>query len=383
MRPQRKELPLTENDSRPWIPVCSALVDGNEARYLKECIDTSWVSSSGPFVKRFEADFAAHVGTRHAATASSGTAALHLALLALGVGPGDEVIVPALTMIASANAVHYTGATAVVVDVDPETANLSVDTVAPAITPRTKAVMAVHLYGLPAPMTELQALCAQHHLALVEDAAEAIGTTWEGRPAGSWSDIAAFSFFANKVITTGEGGMVTTTSDALFARIQRFKDQWFVPERRFFHPEVGFNYRMSNLQAAVGVAQLERVEEFVAARLAVAKGYRERLGGVGGLELPADDYRGGRNSHWMYAIRLTEDSGKAAVTLAAHLREHGIDSRGFFVPLNQQPAFAQGAATCPVAASFSRRGLLLPTGPTLASVDQDRVADALVAFLRS
>ncbi len=372
---------MSKNASQPWIPVCSALVDGNEARYLKECIDTSWVSSSGPFVKRFEADFAAHVETRFAATASSGTAALHLALLALGIGPGDEVIVPALTMIASANAVHYTGATAVVVDVEPGTGNLSARTVTPAITPRTRAVMAVHLYGLPAPMTELQALCAERNLALVEDAAEAIGTTWAGKPAGAWSDVAAFSFFANKVITTGEGGMVTTNSQEVFDRIQRYKDQWFVPEQRFFHPEVGFNYRMSNLQAAVGVAQLERVEQFIGARLAVAAGYRERLAGVGGLELPADDYRGGINSHWMYALRLTEDSGREAAQLAGHLRDKGIDSRGFFVPLSQQPVYAKDAVACPAAESLSRRGLLLPTGPTLTPANQDRVTDAIRAFL--
>ncbi len=215
---------MKDSSNQPWIPVCSARVDGNEARYLQECIDTAWISSSGPFVKRFEKEFAEHVGTAHAVTASSGTAALHLAMLALDVGPGDEVIVPALTMIASANSVHYTGARVVVCDVDPRTGNLSAETVAARLTDRTRAVMAVHLYGLPAPMDELHTLCRDRGIALIEDAAEAIGTTWKGRRAGALADIAAFSFFANKVIATGEGGMVTTDSDALAERVRRFKD---------------------------------------------------------------------------------------------------------------------------------------------------------------
>lgn len=371
---------MSDHPRLPFIPVCSATFDGNELAYLTECIETGWVSSSGAFVKKFEEAFAAEVGVGHAITASSGTSALHLALLALGVGPGDEVIIPALTMIATGNAVLYTGATPVIVDVDRRTGNIDPAAVKRAITGRTRAVFAVHLYGLPCPMDALSEICSEHGLALLEDAAEAIGTTYAGKKAGGLGLGGCFSFFANKAITTGEGGMVTTNDDDFAHRVRRFKDQWFIPEKRFFHPQVGYNYRMSNLQAAVGLAQLERVETLVKARQTVAARYNRLLEGFSHLDTPLDAFEGGANSHWMYAVSLTSEEDGLRDRLAAYLKTEGIDSRGYFYPMNEQPAFQEFEADCPAAASLSSRGLLLPTGPTLSEEQQERITARIRSF---
>lgn len=371
---------MSTSGNPPFIPVCSATFDGNEVAYLTRCIESGWVSSSGPFVKEFEERFAAVVGVSHAVTASSGTAALHLALLGLDIGPGDEVVVPALTMIATGNAVLYTGATPVVVDVDPATGNLDPDAVRRAVTPRTRAVFAVHLYGLPCAMKALGDLCEEHGVALLEDAAEAIGTDYGGRPAGGLGLAGCFSFFANKVITTGEGGMVVTDDEALAYRFRRYKDQWFVPDKRFLHPFVGYNYRMSNLQAAVGLAQLERLEELVAARRAVASRYNRMLEGFEHLATPADSFEGGTNSHWMYAVTLASGEEGLRDRLGVWLRSRGVDTRDFFHPLNRQPAFESHSRPCPNAESLSTRGLLLPTGPTLTPEQQERVVSEIRAF---
>jgi perosamine synthetase len=369
---------MGDQEKKRKIPVCSTTMDGNEGRYLKECVDTNWVSSSGPFVKRFEAAFAQLVKVPHAVTTSSGTGALHMALEALELKAGDEVIVPALTMIASGNTIRYTGATPVIVDVNPETGNICPSQVEAAFTPRTRAVMVVHLYGLPCDMEPLLEMCRARGVAVVEDAAEAIGTTApDGRPAGGLGDLGAFSFFANKVITAGEGGMVVCRDEELARKVRLLKDQWFVPEPRFYHPRMGFNYRMSNLQAAVGLAQLEQVEQLVQARINVATRYRELLQELPWLELPADFFKGGKNSHWMYAVRLTPDAPCTREFLASRMREDGIDTRDFFIPLNLQPAFNDVSRPCPVAESMGKRGLLLPTGAVLTAEDQQRVADSI------
>ena len=371
---------MKQKSPEPFLPVCSATFTGNEGRYLQECIDTGWVSSSGAFVKKFEAEFAAWIGVKHAVTSSSGTSALHMALEGLGIGPGDEVIVPSLTMIASGNSIIYAGAQPVVVDVDPVTGNIDPAAVEKAITPRTRAVMVVHLYGLPCAMEALHEICDGRGIPIVEDAAEAIGTTYGGKRAGALGKAGCFSFFANKVLTTGEGGMVVTDDEELAFKARKYKDQWFIPERRFFHPRIGHSYRMSNLQAAVGVAQLERVDELIQARLDVAGAYHELLAGVPWLELPVDSFQGGLNSHWMYAVRLTGEAAGCRDALAAHLRARNIDSRGVFFPLEAQPVFADQPA-CSVAADLSRRGLLLPTGPAITPTDLERVAAAIRSFV--
>ncbi|MBM4356181.1 MAG: DegT/DnrJ/EryC1/StrS family aminotransferase, partial [Deltaproteobacteria bacterium] len=346
-------------------------------------------------------------GTRFCAVCSSGTGALHLALAALGIGPGDEVIVPALTMIASGNAVLYTGATPVIADVDAVTGNLDPAEVQRLLSPRTRAVMVVHLYGLPCDMNAIRAACDPVGIPVIEDAAEAIGTTWGAGRAGALGKAGCFSFFANKAITTGEGGAVVTDDPELDRRVRGFRDQWFVPGRRFFHPDTGFNYRMSNLQAAVGVAQLERVGELVEARCQVARIYGELLGGHPDLVLPPDSWPPedgsapaaarssvtpapgertcpvGLNSHWMYALRLAGRHADRAEELAVHLKSSNIETRLFFVPLDEQPAFAPFGTRCPVSRSLSRSGILLPTGPLITPAQQARVAEAVKAFLQS
>jgi len=332
-------------------------------------------------VKRFEELFAQKTSTKFAVTSSSGTSALHLALLSQGVRQGDEVIIPSLTMIATGNAVLYTGATPVIVDVDPTTGNIDPAAIEERITDRTRAVIVVHLYGLPCAMRRINEICALYGVPVIEDAAEAIGTTYAGRPAGSLGTTGCFSFFANKVITSGEGGMLVTDFADVAEKARSFKDQYFVPERRFYHPQVGFNYRMSNLQAAVGLAQLERVETLAVARSRVANIYGELFRWEEEVELPLDNFEGGRNSHWMYALRLRDGRGGRRDRLAEFLRSNGIDTRGFFYPMHRQPAFSRFQARCPVSDDLAQRGLLLPTGPTITPDDQVYVAEKVREFL--
>ncbi len=369
-------------DTPPFIPICSVDLSGRELEYVTSCIKDGWISASGPFVAEFEKRFRDHLALPVAVACNTGTAALHLALKALDIGPGDEVIVPALTMIATGNAVHYCGATPVIADVDGVSGNITADTIEPLVTSRTRAIVVVHLYGWPCDMEPILALARRHNLAVVEDAAEAIGTTTGGQPAGTLGDLGCFSFFANKVVTTGEGGMVVSRRLDLEERLRRLRDQWFVPERRFYHPEVGFNYRMTNLQAAVGVAQMERIDDLIEKRIEIARSYRDALGDEPSLVWPETDPPAGRNSHWMAAVRV-QDGGRTGLRgkLADFLRAEGVDSRDFFHPLHLQPAFAQGGFEAPVAEELGATGLLLPTGPTLTMDQQARVIDALRSSL--
>jgi perosamine synthetase len=357
------------------LRVCEPLLDGSERAYVQECLDTNWISSAGPFVRRFEAAFAAAVGCRHGVACSSGTTALHLALAAAGVGEGDEVVLPAFTMVATANAVMYLGATPVLVDSDPRTGNLDVEAVAAAITPRTRALLPVHIYGHPADMDPLRELAAAHGLALIEDAAEAHGATYRGRPAGALGDAAAFSFFANKVITTGEGGMVTTDDDALAARARELRDLSFSAERHFWHRSVAFNYRMTSLQAAIGLAQTERLQELVERRRRTARRYEAALADVPGLQLPTE-LEGVRSVFWMYALRVRDDFGCSRDELRGRLAARGIETRTFFVPIHIQPAYYARFAgrRHPVAEELCRTGLYLPSGPGLSAGDVAYVA---------
>ncbi|HHY55465.1 MAG TPA: DegT/DnrJ/EryC1/StrS family aminotransferase, partial [Chloroflexi bacterium] len=275
----------TQESARPpdFIPVYTPLLNGREEKYLLDAVRSGWISSLGAYVTRFEEAFARFCGVRHAISVSNGTVAIHLALHALGIGPGDEVIVPSLTFVATANAVHYTGATPVFADVDPVTWCLDPADVRRRLTSRTRAVIPVHLYGHPAPMPDLQALAAEHDLLVIEDAAEAHGAAIVGRRVGGWGRIGAFSFYANKIITTGEGGMLTTDDDALAARCRMLRDHAMPPQRRYWHDEVGFNYRMTNLQAAVGVAQMERIDSFIRRKREIAARYREELADIPGI----------------------------------------------------------------------------------------------------
>jgi perosamine synthetase len=357
------------------LPVCETRLDGNELAYLTECIRSNWISSRGPFVERFEEAFSSAVGCRFGVACSSGTTALHLALAALGLEKGDEVILPTFTMIATANAVAYTGATPVLVDADPVTWNLDLSQVEAEIGPRTRAIIAVHTYGRPVAMGEVREIARRHGLVVIEDAAEAHGAKDHNQPAGSLGDIATFSFYGNKIITTGEGGMVTTNDEKLAARTRRLRDHGFSPERHFWHSSIAFNYRMTNLQAAVGLAQTERFELLVEARRRNARLYRDRLAGIPGLTLPGED-RDSRNVYWMFGLLVEDDFGQTRDELRSALAARGIETRTFFIPVHLQPVFQHLAAAreFPVAEMLCRKGMYLPSGPTLTPQDIDRVA---------
>jgi perosamine synthetase len=359
------------------IPVCSPSLAGNELAYVQDCLQSTWISSNGPYIERFEAMFAAFCDTGHAVACCNGTAALHLALLAAGVGDGDEVVVPALSYVACANAVVACGATPVLADADRTSWNLDPDAAAAALTPRTRAILAVHLYGHPADMDALRAIADRHGVRLVEDAAEAHGARYRGRIAGSLGDVAAFSFYGNKILTTGEGGMVVTDDRDLAAHARLLRGQGQDPERRYWHVVRGFNYRMTNVAAAIGVAQLERAEHHLGRRRDVARCYREALAGVDGIEL-APQAVWAQSAHWMVCVRLAApDADRDAVM--RRLAERGIETRPFFFPLHELPAYADrgSAGSFPVAEDLGARGLCLPTYAALDEASIERVALAL------
>jgi len=353
-------------------PVAETRLDGNERKYLNECIDTNWISSKGPFVRRFERAFAPHAGCEYAVACANGTVSLHLSLAALGLVRGDEVIVPAFTMIATANAVHYTGATVVLADAEPVHGTLDPDAVEAAITPRTRAIVAVHIYGHPAAMHRLSAIAHARNIELVEDAAEAHGAEIGGARVGGCGRAAIFSFYANKIVTSGEGGMVTTNDAALERVVRRLRDHAFDPTRHFWHEYLGFNYRMTNLQAAVGLAQTELLDAKVAARRKLREFYDARLREIPGLALPAEA-GGMRSVFWMYAVRVGPAFGMSRNELRRQLAARGIETRNFFVPIHAQPVYFDQfrGRRFPVAEELCRTGLYLPTAEALGERDTD------------
>jgi perosamine synthetase len=360
------------------IPVASARLAGNELRYVTECVRSGWISSAGAFVKRFESAFAQAAGCSYGVACTSGTTALHLALASAGIGPGDEVIVPAFTMIASANAVGYVGATPVLVDTDERTWNLDLELVRDLIGPRTRAILIVHTYGRLVDTDALGRLAQDNGLAVIEDAAEAHGAEFRGRRAGSLGTVAAFSFYGNKILTTGEGGMVTTNDPAIAAVARELRDHAFSPDRHFWHRYRGYNYRMTNLQAAVGLAQLERLDDLVDRRNRTDRLYREALEQTPGLEL-APVEAGSRDAHWMFGALVGPDFGITRDELRRRLADCGIETRTFFVPIHLQPAYrkSQGGRRFPVAERLGRDGLYLPSGPEIGEREVARVSKAI------
>lgn len=362
------------------IPVCEPSLNGNEERYVREALKTSWISSVGEYVDRFERVFARKVSrTKYAFAVNSGTSALHVALLSLGIGPGDEVIVPAFTMVATINAVLYCGATPVLVDSDPTTWNMDPIAVEAAVTKRTKAIVPVHIYGLPADMKRIGAIARKHGLRVVEDSAEALGAEVSGKRAGSFGDVSAFSLYANKTITTGEGGMVVTDSPDIARRIELIRRHAFSTERHFWHTMVGYSYCMTNMQAAVGCAQVERFDALVAAKRKHAALYGTLLGGIPGITLPVEP-KGFRNVFWMYGILVDKDAyGIDKNVLRERLAAKGIETRSFFVPMHFQPVhYARyKGLRFPVAERLCRDGLYLPSSAVLSDADIRFVADTV------
>lgn len=367
------------------IPIAEPKLGGKELEYVTECVTTNWISSQGAFVRRFEADFAKLLGVPHALAVSNGTVALHLALAAYGVGPGDEVIVPDLTFAATINAVLYTGATPVLVDVAGDTWNLDPAALSDAITPRTKAIMPVHLYGQPAEMDPILAIARKHGLIVVEDAAEAVGATHKGVPCGAIGDCGTFSFFSNKLITTGEGGMVVFKDDAIAARARKLRDHGMNPQKRYWHDEVGFNYRLTNLQAAIGCAQLEQLDGFLARKMEIAAHYSRRFEGIAGIETPAK-LPGFGNSYWVYSVILDcVGLGLTRDEVMARLSKAGIDTRPLFYCAHDMPPYKAyaGNRAFPVSSHLSANGLSLPSSVSITEAQLDHVADALVGLVRT
>jgi perosamine synthetase len=368
-----------------FIPVNEPLLDGNEKKYLIQCIDTGWISSDGPFIKQFEESMARRVGRKHGIAVCNGSVALDAAVVALGIGPGDEVILPTFTIISCAAAIVRTGATPIAVDSDPITWNMDVAQVEARISPRTKAIMVVHIYGLPVDMDPVLALAKRHGLKIIEDAAEAHGQTYKDRPCGSFGHISTFSFYPNKHVTTGEGGMLLTDDDELAERCRSLRNLCFQAKRRFVHEELGWNFRMSNLQAALGVAQLERLDEFVARKRQMGKRYTELLRDAKGLRLPMEKTDYAENIYWVYGIVLKQDVPFDAAEAMRRLDKAGIGTRPFFWPMHEQPVFRKRgwftSDSCPVAENISRRGFYLPSGLGITDEQIGRVAATVLTTI--
>lgn len=369
-----------------FVPVNEPLLNGNEEKYLVECIRTGWISSEGPFVQRFEEQFAARVGRKYGIAVSNGSAALDAAVAALGIGPGDEVIMPTFTIVSCAAAVVRAGAVPVLVDADPQTWNMRVDEIEPHIMTRTKAIMAVHIFGLPVDMDPLLALAHKHGLKVIEDAAEMHGQTYRRQPCGSFGDISTFSFYPNKHITTGEGGMIVTDDSALADRCRSLRNLCFKPEQRFVHDELGWNLRMTNLQAALGVAQLERLDEFVGIKRRMGARYTELMAGTLGIQLPLAKTDFAENIYWVYGLVLDDSVSFDAKEAMARLAKLGIGTRPFFWPMHEQPVFKKmglfAGESHPVAERIARYGFYIPSGMALSDEQIERSAVAAKEILQ-
>ncbi len=374
----------THTTSETYIPVCEPVLGAQEKRYVLDCLEGNWISSLGKYIPKFERMFSSYCGASRGVACSSGTSALHLALDAIGIGPGDEVIIPAFSLIVSANVVCWTGATPVLADVTADTWCIDPARIEEKITPKTKAIMVVHMYGHPADMGPIMAIAERHNLKVIEDCAQAHGAAYSGKRVGSIGHVGAFSFYGNKIITTGEGGMLITDDDAIAERAAYLRNQAFEQER-FVHRAVGYNYRMTNLQAAIGVAQCERIDTIVERKIEIAHRYIELLADIDDIDLPTCR-PDAQNVYWMFGVLVRPTFSHTAALVRERLAKRGVETRAFFVPLNRQPAYngvdkkypnLQGRF--PVAEDLSIRGLYLPSALNLTTEKQEYVVDQLRA----
>jgi perosamine synthetase len=376
--------------TQTMIPVNQPVLNGNELKYLTECIETGWISSEGPFVRRLEDGMAKLTGQRHGVAVANGSVALDVAVTALGLGPGDEVILPTFTIIACAAAIVRAGATPVVVDSEPFTWNIDPTQIEGRITPRTRAIMVVHIYGLPVDMDRVVRIAKRYGLKIIEDSAEQIGQEYRSasnasRAVGSFGDVATFSFYPNKHVTTGEGGMVLTSDEALAMRCRDLRNLCFGKQRRFVHEELGWNFRMSNLQAAVGVAQLERLPQTIEKKRLIGAWYDEFLSDVGVLERLPSRTAYAENVHWVYGVVLKDTVPFDAEEAMRRLNALGVGTRPFFWPMHEQPVLRKlglfKGVSCPVAERIARRGFYLPSGVALERAHTETVTQALRKIL--
>lgn len=361
------------------IPVYQPSLTGNEKKYVNDCLDTTWISSKGKYVSEFENKFAKYIDVQYATSVSNGTVALHLALEALGIGTGDEVIVPTLTYIASVNAIKYTGAEPVFVDSLKDTWQVDPEDIKKKINDKTRAIMVVHLYGHPCDMDSILKIAKDNDLYVIEDCAEAFGTMYKGKYVGTFGDISAFSFFGNKTITTGEGGMVVTNNQTLYQRACHLKGQGLAKCREYWHDIIGFNYRMTNICAAIGLAQLEQADELIDKKVQVANWYMENLKG-----LPIEFNRPHgevKHTYWMCSILV--DKAENRDLLREKLNEAGIETRPLFYPVHTMPMYSDKFRLHPVAEEISLRGINLPSYPQLIKEQVDYICDEIKKFYNS
>jgi perosamine synthetase len=365
-----------------FIPIAAPALAGNEKKYVTDCLDSTWISSRGKYIGLFEEAFAEFCEVKHAVSCSNGTTAVHLAMLALGVRPGDEVIVPTLTFVATANAVAYCGATPVFIDAEPKTWNMDPTLIEAKITARTKGIIVVHLYGHPVDMDPVMAIARRHGLFVVEDAAEAHGARYKGKRVGSLGDLGTFSFFGNKVFSTGEGGMVVTNDQSLARQVHLFKEQGMDPDRIYWHPVIGYNYRMTNITAAIGVGQMEKSAWHLQRRREVALRYRVKLQNIPGLQLQAEE-PWANHVYQFFTVVLGDEVTLSRDAVIANLRSHGVEGRPVVHPSHTLPPYVDSCRgqSFPVAERIAARGINLPTFAGLSDADVNYVSDSLVESL--
>lgn len=369
------------------VPINEPLLSGNEKKYLNECIDTGWISSEGPFLKKFEQQMAEYTGRKYAVAVTNGTAALEMAIEALGLGKGDEVIMPSFTIISCAQAIVKAGAKPVLIDSEYDTFNMKVEDIEAKISKHTKAIMVVHIYGLPVDVDSVLTLAKKYNLKIIEDAAEMHGQVYNGKMCGSFGDISIFSFYPNKHITTGEGGMVLMDDVVLLEKCKSLRNLGFSidPDKRFIHEELGWNLRMTNLQAALGVAQLERIEEFVSKKRWIGKMYQNLLSDIEEINLPIKQKYFSENIYWVFALTLKDSCSKSAKEVMAELGAKGIGTRPFFYPMHQQPVFTKMGLFVeeeyPNATKLYERGFYIPSGMAITKEQIEEVSKRLHEIL--
>ena len=367
------------------ISIAAPLLTGNELAYVTDCIKTSWISSQGKYVRQFEEMFSTYHNGYHALAVSNGTVALHLALVALNIGPFDEVIVPDLTFAASVNAILYTGAVPILIDVELDTWNLDTKKIEASITSRTKAIMPVHLYGNPCKMNQIMEIAKKHKLLVIEDCAESLGSYYNGQPVGVFGDAATFSFYGNKTITTGEGGMIVFKDAEIAERAAMLRDHGMNKTKRYWHEEVGYNYRLTNIQAAIGVAQFERLDEFVTAKRQIAKTYNETLSKASEyFEIPSEN-NGTVNSYWLYTCIVKSSAPFNREDLSNYLNKKGIETRPVFYPMHVMPPYANFGKVEDLANSqyISDCGISLPSSVNLSKLEVAYVCKSMTTFIES
>jgi len=368
------------------IPVCEPLVTAREIELVLDCLKTGWISSAGKYLEQFENGWALYCNMPHGIAMSNGTTALQIAVRLLDLNPGDEVIMPTFTIISCAQAITYCGGVPVLIDSDPHNWQMDINQIKSKITPRTRAIMVVHIYGHPADMDPILEIAKKYGLTVIEDAAEAHGAEYKGKKCGGFGDISVFSFYANKLITTGEGGMVLTKREELAEKARSLRNLCFQKKQRFLHDELGYNFRLTNIQAALGVAQLERIEQIVERKRSIAHAYSEQLKNVESIELPIEE-PWAKNIYWVYGIILKENTGMDGTQCAQKLVAKGVETRPFFLGMHEQPVFrAMGLfrnEAYPVAERMARQGLYIPSGLTIKDDEIEKVSEAVRDILWS